>query len=115
MIRTNDSITRCGGNNLFSCWYPKYALAGMSAARMLAIDECEEWIWHILDCTKDCGFEYISDADKEFLIFNTNDFFCGYESFTEDKENHRHDTCADEYPQLSYSTMVCQKQKSKLI
>jgi len=64
-----------GQNNLFSCWYPKYALAGMSAARMLAIDECEEWIWHILDCTKDCGFEYISDVDKEFLIFNTNDFF----------------------------------------
>jgi hypothetical protein len=41
----------------------------------LPIDECEEWIWDILDCTKDCGFEYISDEDKEFLIFNTNDFF----------------------------------------
>ena len=42
---------------------------------MLAIDECEEWIWHILDCTKDCGFEYICDTTREFLIFNTNDFF----------------------------------------
>jgi hypothetical protein len=28
----------------------------------------------ILDSTKDSGFEYIADEDKEFLIFNTNDF-----------------------------------------
>ena len=41
----------------------------------LAIDECEEWIWDTLDSTKDCGFEYIKDGNKEFLIFNTNDFF----------------------------------------
>jgi hypothetical protein len=41
----------------------------------LPIDECEEWIWDTLDCTKDCGFEYIKDGSKEFLIFNTNDFF----------------------------------------
>ena len=40
----------------------------------LAIDECEEWIWDTLDSTKDCGFEYIKDGNKEFLIFNTNDF-----------------------------------------
>jgi hypothetical protein len=39
----------------------------------LAIDECEEWIWDTLDSTKDCGFEYIKDENKEFLIFNTND------------------------------------------
>ena len=40
----------------------------------LPIDECEEWIWDILDSTKDSGFEYLVDEDKEFLIFNTNDF-----------------------------------------
>jgi hypothetical protein len=41
---------------------------------LLPIDECEEWIWDILDSTKDSGFEYIVDDNKEFLIFNTNDF-----------------------------------------
>ena len=41
----------------------------------LAIDECEEWIWDTLDSTKECGFEHIKDGNKEFLIFNTNDFF----------------------------------------
>ena len=41
---------------------------------LLPIDECEEWIWDILDSTKDCGFEYIEDQDKDFLVFNTNDF-----------------------------------------
>ena len=41
---------------------------------LLPIDECEEWIWDILDSNKDSGFEYIADGDKEFLIFNTNDF-----------------------------------------
>ena len=46
-----------------------------SSSSLLPIDECEEWIWEILDCTKDCGFEYLPDDDKEILIFNTNDFF----------------------------------------
>ena len=41
----------------------------------LPIDECEEWIWDTLDSTKDFGFEYIKDGNKEFLIFKTNDFF----------------------------------------
>ena len=41
---------------------------------LLPIDECEEWIWEILDSTKDSGFEYITDEGKEFLILNTNDF-----------------------------------------
>ena len=41
---------------------------------LLPIDECEEWIWDILDSTKDCGFEYIADESRDFLIFNTNDF-----------------------------------------
>jgi hypothetical protein len=41
---------------------------------LLPIDECEEWIWDVLDSTKDSGFEYIEDGDKDFLIFNTNDF-----------------------------------------
>jgi hypothetical protein len=40
----------------------------------LPIDECQEWIWDSLNSTKDCGFEYIRDGNKEFLIFNTNDF-----------------------------------------
>jgi hypothetical protein len=33
---------------------------------LLPIDECEEWIWDILDSTKDCGFEYLANEDKEF-------------------------------------------------
>jgi hypothetical protein len=41
----------------------------------LPIDECEEWIWQSLNCTKDCSFEYVKDENKEFLIFITNDFF----------------------------------------
>ena len=41
---------------------------------LLPIDECEEWIWDILDSTKDCGFEHIADESRDFLIFNTNDF-----------------------------------------
>jgi hypothetical protein len=44
-------------------------------SRQLPIDECEEWICDTLGCSKDCGFEYIKDGNKEFLIFNTNDFF----------------------------------------
>ena len=28
-----------------------------------------------LGCTKDCGFEHIKDGNREFFIFNTNDFF----------------------------------------
>ena len=45
-----------------------------ATSTLLPIDECEEWIWDILDSTKDSGFEYVKDEDKEFLIFNTNDF-----------------------------------------
>jgi hypothetical protein len=41
----------------------------------LPIDECEEWIWESLNCPDDCGFEYVKNGNKEFLIFNTNDFF----------------------------------------
>jgi hypothetical protein len=51
------------------------ARSRQSSSSLLPIDECEEWIWEILDCTKDCGFEYLPDDDKEILIFNTNDFF----------------------------------------
>jgi hypothetical protein len=47
---------------------------------LLPIDECEEWIWDILDSTKDSGFEYMADEDKEFLIFNTNDFYADTKS-----------------------------------
>jgi hypothetical protein len=41
---------------------------------LLPINECEEWIWDNLESTKDSIFEYLADEDKEFLIFNTNDF-----------------------------------------
>ncbi|MGB7956597.1 MAG: hypothetical protein WCF23_21700 [Candidatus Nitrosopolaris sp.] len=41
----------------------------------LPVYECEEWIWDTLDSTKDSGLEYIKDGNKDFLIFNTNDFF----------------------------------------
>jgi hypothetical protein len=43
-----------------------------SPQTLLSIDECEEWIWDILDSNKDSGFEYLVDDEKEFLIFNTN-------------------------------------------
>jgi hypothetical protein len=51
------------------------ARSRQSSSSLLPIDECEEWIWEILGCTEDCGFEYLPDDDKEILIFNTNDFF----------------------------------------
>ena len=50
-------------------------LTTSNQSRQLPIDECEEWICDTLICSKDCGFEYIKDGNKEFLIFNTNDFF----------------------------------------
>jgi hypothetical protein len=48
---------------------------------LLPIDECEEWIWDILDSNKDSGFEYLVDDDKEFLIINTNDFHADPKAF----------------------------------
>jgi hypothetical protein len=33
---------------------------------LLPIDECEEWIWDILDSTKDYGFEYVADESRDF-------------------------------------------------
>ena len=36
----------------------------MTSPTMLPIDECEEWIWDILDSTKDFGFEYVADEEK---------------------------------------------------
>ena len=50
-------------------------MSNTNQSMQLPIDECEEGIWDTLDCRKDCGFEYIKDGNKEFLIFNTNDFF----------------------------------------
>ena len=50
-------------------------MSNTNQSMQLPINECEEWIWDTLDCRKDCGFEYIKDGNKEFLIFNTNDFF----------------------------------------
>jgi hypothetical protein len=46
----------------------------MKNISVLPIDEREEWIWDALDCTKYCRFEHIKDANKKFVIFNTNDF-----------------------------------------
>jgi hypothetical protein len=34
---------------------------------LLPLDECEKWIWDILPPTKDSGFEYVADEDKNFL------------------------------------------------
>ncbi len=50
-------------------------MATIKQSMQLPIDECEEWISDTLDCREDCGFEYIKDGNKEFLILNTNDFF----------------------------------------
>jgi hypothetical protein len=49
-------------------------LAQAQISTSLPIDECEEWIWEILDSAKNSSFDYITDEDKEFLILNTNDF-----------------------------------------
>ncbi len=54
--------------------YRRAEYVRLTSSSLLPIDECEEWIWDILDSNKDSGFEYIADGDKEFLIFNTNDF-----------------------------------------
>ena len=62
------------------------ARSRQSSSSLLPIDECEEWIWEILDCTKDCGFEYLPDDDKEILIFNTNDFFVNTKSLEKIKK-----------------------------
>jgi hypothetical protein len=35
----------------------------------------------ILDCSKDCGFEYISGDGREFLILTTNDFYADTKGF----------------------------------
>ena len=56
-------------------YFTEATMTATTQSMQLAIDECEEWIWDTLDSTKDCGFEYIKDGNKEFLIFNTNDFF----------------------------------------
>jgi hypothetical protein len=54
--------------------YRRAEYVRLTSPSLLPIDKCEEWIWDILDSNKDSGFEYIADGDKEFLIFNTNDF-----------------------------------------
>jgi hypothetical protein len=58
-----------------NCMLYEYFTEATTQSVQLAIDECEEWVWDTLDSTKDCDFEYIKDGNKEFLIFNTNDFF----------------------------------------
>jgi len=56
-------------------YFTEDTMSPTTQSMQLAIDECEEWIWDTLDSTKECGFEHIKDGNKEFLIFNTNDFF----------------------------------------
>ena len=58
-----------------------HAMSTTSPLTVLPIDECEEWIWDILESTKDCGFEYIEDQNKDFLIFNRNDFHADTKAF----------------------------------
>ena len=82
---------------------------------MLAIDECEEWIWHILDCTKDCGFEYICDTTREFLIFNTNDFFADMKALQKIKKITGMILVQMRYSQLSHTALVRQGPRSNLI
>jgi hypothetical protein len=55
-------------------------MSTINRSMQLPIDECEERIWDTLDSTKDSGFEYIKDGNKEFLIFNTIDFFADAKS-----------------------------------
>jgi hypothetical protein len=33
----------------------------LTSPTLLPIDECAEWIWDILDSTKDSSFEYFAD------------------------------------------------------
>ena len=80
----------------------------------LAIDECEEWIWDTLDSTKDCGFEYIKDGNKEFLIFNTNDFFAEAKALEKNQEDYQHGIGSYEYTlwntQLWFGRYMLQKE-----
>jgi hypothetical protein len=50
-------------------------MAAMKQSTQLPIDEWEELISDSLECTGNCGFEYIIDGKREFRILNTNDFF----------------------------------------
>jgi hypothetical protein len=63
----------------------------------LPIDECEEWIWNILDCNKHCGFEYITGEGKEFLIVNTNDFCADTKALYKIRRLYRNEAGTDEY------------------
>ena len=76
---------------------------------LLPIDECEEWIWEILNSTKDSSFEYITDEGKDFLIFNTNDFKCRFKGIIQDKKDYWNEIGTVQYPQLLYSAVVLQK------
>ena len=75
---------------------------------LLPIDECEEWIWEILDSTKDSGFEYITDEGKEFLIFNTNDFHADTKALYKIKKITGMRLAQIRYSQLLYSVVVLQ-------
>ena len=75
---------------------------------LLPIDECEEWIWDILDSTRDSGFEYITDEDKEFLIFNTNDFHADTKALYKIRKITGMRLAQISTTQLLYSIMVLQ-------
>ena len=80
----------------------------LTSPTLLPIDECEEWIWDILDSTKDSGFEYLADEDKEFLIFNTNDFHADTKSLYKIRKITGMRLTQIRYPQTLYSTLVLQ-------
>ena len=78
----------------------------MTSPSLLPIDECEEWIWDILDSNKDSGFEYIADGDKEFLIFNTNDFHADTRALYKIRKITGMRLAQIEYSKMLYSPLV---------
>lgn len=48
----------------------------------LPTDKCEEGILEILDCSKDCGFEYIAGDGKKLFNTNANDFLLIQSDYT---------------------------------
>jgi hypothetical protein len=80
----------------------------------LPIDECEEWIWDTLDSTKDCGFEYIKDGNKESLIFNTNDFFADSKALEKIRRTTKMQLVQmSTHPHLPCKFCFCSKQNRK--
>ena len=86
--------------------YRRAEYVRLTSPSLLPIDECEEWIWDILDSNKDSGFEYIADGDKEFLIFNTNDFHADTRALYKIRKDYRYEISTDKYSKMLYSPLV---------